>query len=86
MTTSFTWFARGNLAASFYVQPMGMMLALAAVCSVWGGLYVAITGRPVHRLFWAVNGRTFLIAVLGFAVAAWGWKIFMQLQGIDGWR
>src|SRR5688572_14176698 len=28
MTTSFAWFARGNLLASFYVQPIGMVLAL----------------------------------------------------------
>jgi hypothetical protein len=44
MTTSFSWFARGNVAASFYVQPMGMLMALSAACCVWGGLYVAI--RP----------------------------------------
>gem|GEM_PF-4886459 len=36
MTTSFAWFARGNLAASFYIQPMGMALALICGCGVWG--------------------------------------------------
>src|SRR5688572_19022952 len=28
MTTSFAWFVRGNVAASFFVQPMGFVLAL----------------------------------------------------------
>jgi hypothetical protein len=85
MTTSFSWFARGNVAASFYVQPMGMLMALAAACCVWAGLYVAITGRPAYRLLMVISGRAYLIGLLGFAIAAWGWKIFLQLRGLDGW-
>lgn len=85
MTTSFTWFAHGNLLASFYVQPMGMMLAMAAAGCVWGGLYIAITGRPAHRLLTAIPARGFLVGVLAFAILAWGWKIFLQLRGLDGW-
>ncbi|MDQ3439079.1 MAG: DUF2752 domain-containing protein, partial [Planctomycetota bacterium] len=50
MTTSFTWFVRGNVLASLYVQPMGTLLAAAAACTFWAGLYIAITGKPVHRL------------------------------------
>src|SRR5438874_13393701 len=50
MTTSWTWFVRGNVAASLYVQPMGTVLAAIAGCCVWGGLYIALTGRPVYRL------------------------------------
>ena len=85
MTTSFSWFARGHLPASFYVQPMGALLALAAACTVWGGAYVALTGRPLHRLVYVLPARACLIGILGFAIAAWGWKVFIRLRGLDGW-
>lgn len=85
MTTSFTWFARGNLAASAYVQPMGALLAAAAACTVWGGAYVALTGRPLHRLVYLLPARAYLIGILGFAIAAWAWKVFIRFRGIDGW-
>lgn len=85
MTTSFTWFVRGNLAASAYVQPMGMLIALSAAACVWVGAYVAITGRPVHRLLLQLNARAWLIGILAVAIAAWGWKIYIHLNGLDGW-
>jgi hypothetical protein len=85
MTTSFTWFAHGNLLASFYVQPMGMLLAVAAAGCVWGGLYVAVTGRPAHRLLTMLPARPLLVGSLMFAILAWGWKIFLRLRGLDGW-
>ena len=53
MTTSFSWFVRGNLLASVYVQPMGAVLAAITLVCVVGGLYVAVTGRPVYRLLYA---------------------------------
>lgn len=85
MTTSWTWFVRGNLAASLYVQPMGTVLAVLAVCCFWAGLYIAITGRPVYRLLRVLPGRYFFVPLLLFAIAAWGWKIFIHLTGHDGW-
>src|SRR5438093_9593355 len=50
MTTSFAHFVRGQFLASFYVQPMGMLLALATTLIFWAGLYIALSGRPAHRL------------------------------------
>jgi hypothetical protein len=84
-TTSFTWFVRGNVAASVYVQPMGALLAAVTACSVWLCLYVALTGRPVHRLLRLIPTRRWLLPLLLFVVAAWGWKIFIHLNGMDGW-
>jgi hypothetical protein len=86
MTTSFTWFVRGNLLASFYVQPMGALLAMLTACWVWIGVYIAITGKPVYRLLWLIPARYYLVSLLAFAIAAWGWKILIHLNGIDGWR
>ena len=84
MTTSFTWFVRGNLLASVYVQPMGAVLAaINAVCA-WGGLYVAATGRPVYRVLKLLPGRYYLV-LLFVGVLAWGWKILIHLNGLDGW-
>lgn len=84
-TTSFAWFARGNVAASAYVQPAGALAAFMAAGAVWIGFYVAITGRPAHRLLLLVPGRVWLIGLLGFAVLAWGWKVWIHLEGLDGW-
>ena len=86
MTTSFSWFARGNVLASIYVQPMGAALAIMAACCVWGGLYVAATGRPVYRLLRLLPGRYYLMPLLALGVLAWGWKILIHLNGLDGWH
>ncbi len=86
MTTSFAWFVRGNLAASLYVQPMGTVLAVICAAAVWGGGYVAATGRPLHKLAGIVPDRWYLVPLLSLAVAAWAWKMFIHLHGIDGWR
>lgn len=85
MTTSFSWFARGNLIASFYIQPMGCVLAVLCAAGFWIGLYIAVTGRPSHRLLRRFNGLQVVIVLLVFAALAWGWKIFIHVHGIDGW-
>jgi hypothetical protein len=86
MTTSFAWVAKGNVVASLYVQPMGTVLALLAAVTVWGGLYVALTGRPVHRLLRLLPARYTLFPLLLLGILAWGWKILIHLSGVDGWR
>lgn len=85
MTTSWAWATRGNFAASVYVQPMGTILALLAAACVWGGGYIAISGRPAHRLLRMLPARYTLFPLLLLAVLAWGWKIFIHLNGYDGW-
>lgn len=85
MTTSFSWFARGNWVASFYIQPMGFVLALICAAVFWGALYVALTGRPAHRALRRINGLHWVIGLLIFACIAWGWKVFIHSHGIDGW-
>jgi hypothetical protein len=86
MTTSFAWFVRGNVLASLYVQPMGMVLAAICGMCVWAGAYIAWTGRPIHRMLAMLPPKYHVIPLLALAVAAWGWKIFIHLHGIDGWR
>jgi hypothetical protein len=86
MTTSFAHFSRGNWLASFYVQPGGFALALTCGALFWASLYMFITGRPIHRLTGQLPGFKAVPIVLGFFIAAWAWKIFIHLKGIDGWR
>jgi len=86
MTTSFAWFVRGNWLASFYVQPMGFVLALGTGALFWANLFMALTGSPLHRLLGQIRGLYWIVVLMGFAIAAWGWKIFIHLGGIDGWR
>jgi hypothetical protein len=86
MTTSFAWFARGNLAASFYVQPMGAILASLNVLLFWAGLYEGISGRAMHRLILFLPAHYYVLTLAGGGIAAWMWKIFIHVHGIDGWR
>lgn len=86
MTTSFAWFVRGNLAASFYVEPMGMLLAALTVTSFWTGLYVAATGKPVYRLVTSLPYRYTLLPMLVWGTLAYGWKLYIHIHGIDGWK
>lgn len=85
MTTSFSWFVRGNVLASFYVQPMGCVLAALCCLGFWAGAYVAITGRPIYRLLAVIPSRYVYLPLLGLAIAAWAWKIAIHLSGHDGW-
>jgi hypothetical protein len=85
MTTSFAWYARGNALASLYVQPMAFLLALLFTAAVWAGAYIALTGKPAHRLLRLIPSRYYLLPIMLFAALAWGWKMFIHVRGIDGW-
>jgi hypothetical protein len=86
MTTSFAWFVRGKIAASLYVQPMGTVLAAGAAITFWVALYIGITGKSISRLMRMIPVRYYLSPLLGWGILAWGWKIFIHLRGMDGWR
>jgi hypothetical protein len=85
MTTSFAHFVRGDVHKSFYVQPMGMVLALITTMVFWVAIYVGLSGRPAHRLLNLVPGRYYAVPLLVFGVLAWGWKIWIHVSGRDGW-
>jgi hypothetical protein len=85
MTTSFSHFVRGNWVASVYVQPMGFVLALLTGIAFWGGLYIALTARPIQRQLQRLPMVWLIGAFMAIGIAAWGWKIFIHLRGIDGW-
>lgn len=86
MTTSFSHFVRGNVLASIHVQPMGTLLAIGAGLTFWGGLYVAVTGRPMHRLLRRFPATWYILLPAGLAVLAWAWKIGIHTSGSDGWQ
>ncbi|HMB96375.1 MAG TPA: DUF2752 domain-containing protein [Tepidisphaeraceae bacterium] len=86
MTTSFSHFARGNIAASLYVQPMGALLAVLTTAAFWIALYMALTGKNVLRLLKIIPPSYYFLPLMFIGLAAWAWKIFIHLKGIDGWR
>ena len=86
MTTATSYFVRGNILASLYIQPMGFLIALAAAVAFWAGLYIAVTGRPAYRLLRRLPTQRILFALLFFAILAWGWKILIHVKGMDGWH
>ena len=79
-TTAFSYFSHGKFLASAYTQPMGALLALATAVTIWVGLYIAVTGRPVHRLLALLPGRYYLMPLLSFGLLAWGYKIALTLM------
>jgi hypothetical protein len=85
MTTSFAWFARGDWIASGYVQPMGFVLAAGCGIAFWAGLWTAVTGRSVRRVISVIPDTYYLFPLLGIALAAWIWKIWIHRHGLDGW-
>jgi hypothetical protein len=86
MTTAFCHLVRGNLLGSFYVQPMGAAIGLLTAVTFWIGLYIALSGKPAHRLILLIPPRYYLIPLMVLAIGAWGWKIAIHLRGIDGWN
>jgi hypothetical protein len=61
-----------------------LLAFLCCVC-VWGGFYIAITGRPVHRLLRLVSSRYTVWPLFAMAIIGWAWKIYLHLSGHDGW-
>jgi hypothetical protein len=84
MTTATAHFVRGHFLASLYTQPAGFLIAALVALTFWASLYIAATGRPSHRLLRRLPTQKLLFAFLFFAIAAWGWKIFIHLNHIDG--
>ena len=84
-TTSVSYFAHGNVLASLYLQPMGFVVAVFCAAAVWIGGYVAVTGRPVHRLVGMLPGTRWLMVLVVIAIGGWGWKILIHLTGRDRW-
>jgi hypothetical protein len=85
MTTSFAYFSRGNIAASFYIQPMGCVLALLSIAAFWSALYVACSVRAAHRLLDYLPVKSIGFFLFWFGLAAWAWKIYIHITHRDGW-
>lgn len=85
MTTSFSWFVRGNILASLYVQPMGCALAFCTAVAFLACTYIAVTGRAAWRIARFIPVVPIIWSLVGLWLLAWGWKVFIHLRGIDGW-
>ncbi len=52
----------------------------------WAALYIAFTGRPVHRLLRVARWSYYLVPLFAAAMLAWVWKIYIHLHHLDGWH
>jgi hypothetical protein len=86
MTTSVSHFAHGNILASIWVQPFGFAFAVLTAAAFWVALYMGLSGKPALRLLRDVPGRYYLVPLFALAVIGWGWKMFIVLRGLDGWK
>ena len=85
LTTAFNHAVRWEVAQALWAQPLGLLLAVLAAVSVWVGGYIAVTGRPAHRLIArgvAGKGVTVIVACVTIGLAAWGWKLLVMIAGI----
>lgn len=82
MTTSFAHASHGDLASAAMTQPLGALLAISVAALFWVGLHSALTGSHAVRLaLRAVTPRS--LAWFGIAaIAAWGYKVWAQGQGL----
>lgn len=80
MTTAFAHAANGSLLQSFFTQPAGMLMALAAAATFWIALHTALTGSRAglvaSRLLsprWLIVAGIILAAAWAFT--AWRWSL-----------
>lgn len=85
MTTSVAWFAHGNWAAAFYLQPAAALLSLLLFWGFWIAAYTAATARPVHRLLPLLSAKWSVLLLAAAVLAGWGWKVYLHSHGIDHW-
>ena len=81
MTTAWSHTVRGEFISAFTTQPLGMLLALAAMLIAIGGFITASTGFSFQPLLYRFPpSRLFIFGII-LALLAWGFKILLH-QGV----
>lgn len=75
MTTAFAYTVRGQWIRAIQAQPMGWLLAVAAIAVVGIKLYEFLSGGSVGINWFRVSPFGFAIAMLVLGVLAWGYKV-----------
>ena len=78
MTTAWSHTIRGELPTAFMTQPMGMLLALLAVCVAVGALITACTGYSFQHLLYRFSPSKLFILLIVLTLLAWGFKILLH--------
>lgn len=79
VTTAVVLAGRGELAQSFWTQPLGFALALAALLALPLGLIAHFAGRDAWTLLQKLSQRPLWYALVALVVAAWIYKLVVTL-------
>lgn len=75
MTTAFAHAAHGDLPASLRAQPFGLLGAIATAAGFWAGVYGALTGSRISRLFGGMLRPRVLWGIAALWAASWLYKM-----------
>ena len=82
MTTAFAYVVRGQVLDALWVQPAGMLGALACIIGAAVGGYTAITGRCFERYLIGVNPVIVAMWIVVIILVAWGWLCALTYFGL----
>lgn len=75
MTTAFAHTVRGQWTAAFHAQPMGMLLAIAAMTGLLASLSVLLSGRGWTINWYRIRPTRVVLLIVLLSAAAWSYKI-----------
>ena len=78
MTTAWSHAVRGQIHLAFIAQPLGLILAVAALSLAIGGLITAITGYSFQSLLYKYSPTKIIIVVASMSILSWLFKILVH--------
>ena len=78
MTTAWSHAVRGQIHLAFIAQPLGLILAVAALALAIGGLITAITGYSFQSLLYKYSPTKIIIVVASMSILSWLFKILVH--------
>jgi hypothetical protein len=83
MTTAFAHTVRGQWTDAFHAQPMGMLLAVAAMAGVLASLSVLVSGRSWTINWYRIRPTRLVLLIVLLSAAAWAYRIVSVQPAAD---
>jgi hypothetical protein len=78
MTTAWSHTVKGELLTAFMTQPMGMVLAIAALFVAIGGFITCFTGYSFQPLLYRYRPSRIFFLLIALFLVSWGFKILLH--------